>query len=44
MARQSLLDRIALLGRSGLNIVQAMGRSLIFLWSRWRRYWHASAD
>ena len=32
MARQSLLDRIALLGRSGLNIVQAMGRSLIFLW------------
>ena len=32
MARKSLVDRIALLGRSGLDIVQAMGRSLIFLW------------
>src|SRR5690606_6192026 len=31
MARQWSLDRIALLGRSGLFIVQAMGRSLMFL-------------
>ncbi|MCK9535308.1 MAG: lipid asymmetry maintenance ABC transporter permease subunit MlaE [Pseudomonas sp.] len=32
MARKSLLERIALLGRSGLDTVQALGRSLIFLW------------
>lgn len=32
MARKSLLDRIALFGRSGLDILQSMGRSLIFLW------------
>ena len=32
MVRKSLLDRIALFGRSGLHILQAMGRSLIFLW------------
>ncbi len=46
MARKSLLDRIALFGRSGLDVVQALGRSLIFFmscadWPRWRGYWAA---
>lgn len=31
MAHKSLLDRVAGLGRFGLNLLQAMGRSVIFL-------------
>ena len=33
MSRKTLLDRLALFGRSGLDIIQAMGRSLVFLWN-----------
>ncbi len=32
MARKSLLDRIALFGRSGLDVVQALGALTDFLW------------
>ncbi|MDG1580718.1 MULTISPECIES: lipid asymmetry maintenance ABC transporter permease subunit MlaE [unclassified Pseudomonas] len=33
MRRKSLLDRIALLGQAGIDVVQAMGRSTLFLFS-----------
>ena len=33
MRRKSLFDRIALLGRAGIDVVQAMGRSTLFLFS-----------
>ena len=33
MRRKSPLERIALLGRSGIDVVQAMGRSTLFLFS-----------
>src|SRR5690554_5798222 len=33
MAHKSLIDRVALLGRAGLDTVQSMGRSVIFLWN-----------
>ncbi len=33
MRRKSLLERIALLGRAGIDVVQAMGRSTLFLFA-----------